>query len=411
MKLLRRMVLALIATSVPVLAQTQPVPGPALSLDVLVRKYKHVVIGFIESIAPDGTHFVMKIEEVLAGDDAANLTVRHYGGIEQLEEHRTQNMRVALFYTPGVYATFILAEADAYTSFYRKDFSIVRGYDKTMSAVREILNTDLGPAGRATAVLPFPNGVDRPRAGATGGRLTGLAVPIEESLLPTAERWLADPQEFRRRDAVKVIRHFKSDRNIRLLKSLLDDPSYYVDKYAHSNFGIERRNYIVREDAYDALQNWGVEVDKPTLHESVPMYDTTESLRLVNVTDETDLGNLGKFKALRHLAIHGNGISKSAIDTVSQLKGLTVLQITCEGLRDEDLRYLTKLKELHSLDIRYTSVTDYGLIRLVGMLSLANLYTYESNVTESGIRDFLALRPDVQVRREPYALIPDPPER
>jgi len=71
-----------------------------------------------------------------------------------------------------------------------------------------------------------------------------IIVPADERLEKRAQQWLSDPDT--RLNGVYALRSFKSDENIRLLMALLSDA-----------------DYPVRQQAYQVLKIWGVEVPKP----------------------------------------------------------------------------------------------------------------------------------------------------
>lgn len=61
--------------------------------------------------------------------------------------------------------------------------------------------------------------------------------------------------------------HFKSDQNIELLKSLLNDPDFSTTSTGDGQN--RRRVYNVRQSAFDVLQSWGIKVEKPVVEESL----------------------------------------------------------------------------------------------------------------------------------------------
>jgi hypothetical protein len=71
-----------------------------------------------------------------------------------------------------------------------------------------------------------------------------------------------------RADAVKALRHFKSDENIALLKTLLNDPATIGGTQFDGEKQIDLgREYYIRKAAYEALRDWGVQVAEPVLRE------------------------------------------------------------------------------------------------------------------------------------------------
>lgn len=77
-----------------------------------------------------------------------------------------------------------------------------------------------------------------------------LSVPIDGHLEKRAIKNIHSDDPWRRYQAVKALSHFKSEDNVTLLKSLLDDP-------AHNN-GNEpgQRSYYIRDEARKTLERW-----------------------------------------------------------------------------------------------------------------------------------------------------------
>ena len=67
---------------------------------------------------------------------------------------------------------------------------------------------------------------------------------------------------------IMILRHFKSDANIELLKGLLADPAY-AELHSPAAWAVGDWDawalYWVRAEAYRTLTAWGVKVDRPIL--------------------------------------------------------------------------------------------------------------------------------------------------
>jgi hypothetical protein len=63
---------------------------------------------------------------------------------------------------------------------------------------------------------------------------------------------------------VLVLRHFPSDANVARLKALLADPGFVLSGPAPG--GKERKFYIVRKSAYEALVAWGLKPEQPEFY-------------------------------------------------------------------------------------------------------------------------------------------------
>ncbi len=106
-----------------------------------------------------------------------------------------------------------------------------------------------------------------------------LVVPVEPTLEKTTRHLIAKPDDFittnressmvpqwrcdYRADGASALQYFKSAANIKLLKSLLNAPDYWV---SFPNYKI----YSVRQTSYEVLRGWGVDVPKPVTEETVP---------------------------------------------------------------------------------------------------------------------------------------------
>ena len=99
-------------------------------------------------------------------------------------------------------------------------------------------------------------------------RLEGLARRLIESagdFLPGAERAYADQL---RLEGIRALRHFPSEMNVVLLKTLLEDPAWSIHA---SPAGTREKVYDLREAAYETLRSWGIVLAKPVLREDSPI--------------------------------------------------------------------------------------------------------------------------------------------
>lgn len=101
-----------------------------------------------------------------------------------------------------------------------------------------------------------------------------LVVPVDEELEPFGRNWCRSAWPFERKEGIKILRRFKSERNIQILKSLLND--HYSDLATRYRLVIglhvlavphRHRVYAVRRLAYETLRDLGVPVEKPVLEE------------------------------------------------------------------------------------------------------------------------------------------------
>lgn len=117
-----------------------------------------------------------------------------------------------------------------------------------------------------------------------------LTVPVEPSLEKTAKHLIAAPDDFifrkdepafhsqwrcdLRAEGVNALQYFKSAENIRLLKSLLDAPDYWPIRDWSAKLNVTNKIYSVRNNAYEVLKGWDVDVLKPVTKESVQAKET-----------------------------------------------------------------------------------------------------------------------------------------
>jgi signal peptidase I len=101
-----------------------------------------------------------------------------------------------------------------------------------------------------------------------------LIVPIDEKLEELGRKWCMTDSPRERTEGAKILRHFKNERNIELLKPLLKDPSTSeatmhrtVPGKAELELVYRKKLYYVRQAAYDALRELGAKVERPVLEE------------------------------------------------------------------------------------------------------------------------------------------------
>jgi hypothetical protein len=91
---------------------------------------------------------------------------------------------------------------------------------------------------------------------------------IDDASRKNNANWLRISRDLLRAEAVKALRHFKSDENIALLKPLLNDPATLKGTQFDGEKQIKLgREYYIRKAAYETLRDWGVPVAEPVLRE------------------------------------------------------------------------------------------------------------------------------------------------
>ena len=97
-----------------------------------------------------------------------------------------------------------------------------------------------------------------------------LTVPVDERLEAQGVKWCQSTTPRERREGARILSHFKSEQNIALLKSLLNDPSTRTDEQSQSVAGkselvYRKKVFFVRQVAFDALTGMGVFIQPPVL--------------------------------------------------------------------------------------------------------------------------------------------------
>jgi hypothetical protein len=106
-----------------------------------------------------------------------------------------------------------------------------------------------------------------------GGRVR-LVVPVDDKLEALGRDRCKSASPFDREEGANILRHFKNDKNVEILKGLLDDP-HTSDATLHRTVAgkaelelvYRKKLYYVRQAAFDTLREFGVKVDKPVLEE------------------------------------------------------------------------------------------------------------------------------------------------
>ncbi len=110
-------------------------------------------------------------------------------------------------------------------------------------------------------------------------------VPIDKRLETWGRSTIGSPDAHRRETAVDALGHFKSFDNMDILKPLLNDPSFDITGVPQFCNGFEPHHYPVRAKVYEILRHWGVDVDKPTIDDSVSKLSSTTALELDRTVD------------------------------------------------------------------------------------------------------------------------------
>lgn len=106
-----------------------------------------------------------------------------------------------------------------------------------------------------------------------GGSSVFLVAPLSAAMERKAQGWLGAPELDATRpeptQALVVLKHFKSDENVALIRPLLEDVQH-VGTLRDPETDRVRRIYYLRKAAYETLVGWGVDVVQPVIEEFVP---------------------------------------------------------------------------------------------------------------------------------------------
>ncbi|WP_182865914.1 hypothetical protein [Stieleria mannarensis] len=140
------------------------------------------------------------------------------------------------------------------------DFTVLHEPDAVVRAAKEIIRhtpTHVRQLQTVRLVIP-PNVLVDTQLGPYGQ----LIVPVDERLEQRAIGFLTSESYSRRSEGAKILRYFKSDANIDRLRTLLGDAGYSQQRAGDGN----RSKYDgVRNDAYQTLRAWGIEVERPVI--------------------------------------------------------------------------------------------------------------------------------------------------
>jgi hypothetical protein len=136
------------------------------------------------------------------------------------------------------------------------DFTVLDEEHKVLDAVKTEVERQHRGEPRAIRIM-MPREVAQ-RSGRSGDA-NGLVVPVNGRLEQLARVWVRSKEEWLRAAGVKALGEFKSEANVAILKSMLDDRAWWGEE--------KERVYYIREAAYKTLREWNVAVEKPTLRE------------------------------------------------------------------------------------------------------------------------------------------------
>ena len=171
------------------------------------------------------------------------------------------------------HCAIILGKADRDKTYtieaFTKDFEVVTEPDRIIKTLDTFLRSHAKEWKKRSHVVDVPFGTAVHKALYDNSSVE-LKVPLDRSLETLGRRWCRSESSVRRIEGVKILAYFKNGTNIRLLKTLLQDPGSAIETMDMVPLGkakvvtiYRKRVYEVRKRAYETLREFGVEVPKP----------------------------------------------------------------------------------------------------------------------------------------------------
>ncbi len=159
--------------------------------------------------------------------------------------------------------SFLELADDAKTPAYTLALQRLKKPEEVLQAVKQPLAAPQEPGQLHECSIRLPN----------RGNLDTLTVPIDARLEEAARQWvLSKEMDFREEGAIALL-YFQSKANADLLKGLLDDPGFITLVKDKGGRAVDdTRIYRVRENAWQVLQAWGIDVPRPVIREPIADY-------------------------------------------------------------------------------------------------------------------------------------------
>ena len=261
-------------------ATAQPLIDTVESLESLVINADRVWVGRIVGVRdkpiPGGSKLpgiTIAIEETLKlplfeqGFDKIGLFVEH--PTARFKTFAERKSRLLIVHSDhNQFSPKLIDLTPGKAELFTADFTILHKPDAILQTAREIIRRAPAYVRQLhTFRLTIPRDVlARSNLGAYGQ----LIVPVDEQLETRAIEFLKSKSDVKRSEAAKILRYFKSDANIDRLRTLLKD-SGYSQQMTEGQAG--EKYYGVRDQAYQTLKAWGIEVERPVITEPDSQHD------------------------------------------------------------------------------------------------------------------------------------------
>lgn len=109
------------------------------------------------------------------------------------------------------------------------------------------------------------------------------------------------------------------------------------------------------------------------------------SLQGIQKVNDADMARLTALSGLKHLYLHGTGITDAGLAKLARVQTLGELHLHGTQVTDAGLKHLSGLKHLFLLYLYKTRITDAGLNHLTGLPNLRYLSLNQTQVTDAGL--------------------------
>jgi hypothetical protein len=389
-------------------------------LDVLAVNSTSVFIAKIQNICGaahcDGqNNAIVNIERFLKGGDQTGEAQEHINAsTTALLDWKEHGSRLLLFSGSDGQPAYAVQNvenlfdlSDPNVKVLTADMKVLTQADQIVKAAERAIARRPGVARIYTVQRDVPPEVAR-LLDVAGSPVT--YVPADRNLEHWAESVLNETSSSeeavaRRTEAASALRYFKSDKHVQLLTKLLGDPSTTILRPAEDNLGLEVRAYRVREQAYEVLTNWGVNVAKPEVRVQTSRPDAVTTVSISSKADfvrHADLDALTRFPNLQTLRlINDRRMTDQAFRSLGALKTLRTIDLSSSSVNDLRLMYLGRLGELTTLRLNNTNITNDALVTIAGFTSLKHLDIIGTHLSGDAINDLRKKRPELEIVSSP----------
>jgi len=391
-----------------------PPPTHIVTLDLTIANSPTVVVGTI-TLFVDPTmsgalsrEVVIRVQDTLNGPHIRDLRVWLQAPSDVMAGWKKNADRLLIAKPAGSNAICSVIDLSAENlAVMTADLKLLRRPDEVLAAARAEIHRVQPPAAGKRFSIPMPVAkiAGTPLAAQVAKRSALLIDVPSDSRLENwgrSETLSSDPST--RILGIQALGIFASDRDVPLLKRLLEDPGWQ-DSYSgfnERNKVLHTRTNYVRREAFTALKSMKVSVPEPVSflppnHDDQVEYVEALSTDLVypNISD------LYRYPHLQSIRF-ANGSANLLV--LNRLETLKAVSLDNTGTPDIQLQFLSQLPALEYLGLDDTPITDTGLLELANLKSLKTV-DVGSHVTDEGIQKLRRMRPDLLVRRDLYAFL------